>query len=61
MYCDGTLLSMPRRVAVALLSNSDNEKCFESCIRIKILKTNTDLTDFTDIKHYQIISSIRGQ
>ena len=32
MYCDGTRLSMPRRVAVAERSNSDNEKCSESFI-----------------------------
>ena len=34
MYCDGTLLSMPSLVAVALLSNSDNEKCSDSFIMI---------------------------
>ena len=34
MYCEGTWLSMPCLVAVALLSNSDNEKCFESFIMI---------------------------
>ena len=32
MKRDGTRLSMPRRVAVAERSNSDNEKCSESFI-----------------------------
>ena len=40
MSDSGTLLSMPRRVAVAERSNSDNEKCSESFIRIKIKLIN---------------------